>query len=92
MQYNSVTKVLVESTAEMKAIAEQIDKLQIKLHQLDAIASANQPLVGELEMAMKTLGEKEDLISGTLLSLVKRREKVFTIWTGIHDTLQKSDK
>ena len=90
-QYQSISRVLEESMNEIRTIAEQIEKLQSRLHHLNSICSKNEPLIGQLESDLGNLTSKSDVIEETLSTLKSRRDKVALIWKGINSTLRSNN-
>jgi DNA repair exonuclease SbcCD ATPase subunit len=88
-QIQSVTRILEESTNEMKSIASQIEQLEKRLFQLNSICAMNEPLVEKLESEISTLSGKSEMVHQTLDSLIQRRDKVSVIWNGLFHSLNK---
>ncbi len=74
-------KTFIEATGEMKDLAIKIESYRKRLHELDAIAKAKQPLIPQLEHDVGQLKSKGQLVQETLASLRLRREKVHKIYS-----------
>jgi peptidoglycan hydrolase CwlO-like protein len=83
---------LENTTKEMRNIAEQIQKLQARMHELDSIFQKNGPQAKQLETEVKSLTEMEDQIARTLHPLKEKREKMFTIFKGVWSSLSSGNK
>ncbi|KAJ3260491.1 Coiled-coil domain-containing protein 39 [Boothiomyces macroporosus] len=70
------SKLVAESTKEMKNLNQELERIQSRIIELNSIADQAQMSIPQLKSDIDEFSEKESIIEATLKSLNERKEKI----------------
>ncbi|KAI8910341.1 hypothetical protein EDD86DRAFT_265941 [Gorgonomyces haynaldii] len=82
------TRIVRESTVEIKEIHQMILHYEKKMADLDTLVTEHQQSIKKNSVLVEELSSREHLIKETLSTLTKRKEKVKIIWSGIESNVK----